>query len=270
MPSSSFNAAPVTGVHAADVAGTVSGAANAGAAHDMSLISLVMHAQPLVLIIMMILIGMSIACWAIIVEKYIALSRVNDRTSQFENEFWQTEALDKYYERVKKRKNSHPLAMMFTAAMDEWFRSRNPKSQERLVPGARSASSGEFSISIKERIVQMMAVTRNREMERLERGLGFLATAGSSAPFIGLLGTCIGIISSFTSIAASQNTSLAVVAPGIAEALFATAIGLFVAIPAVIAFNKFNGELNRLAGKLEDFSTEFQMLLSRQLDKGAH
>lgn len=274
MPSS-FSAAPVTGVHSADVAGSAAGAV-AGAGHDMSLIGLVLHAQPLVLIIMLILIGMSVACWAIIVDKYLALSRVNERTSQFENEFWSTDALDKYYERVKKRKSTHPLAMMFTAAMDEWFRSRNTKSSERsdrIMPGRSSSmggNSGEFTISIKERIVQMMAVTRNREMERLERGLGFLATAGSSAPFIGLLGTCIGIISSFTSIAGSQNTSLAVVAPGIAEALFATAIGLFVAIPAVVAFNKFNGELNRLAGKLEDFSTEFQMLLSRQLDKGAH
>jgi biopolymer transport protein TolQ len=113
----------------------------------------------------------------------------------------------------------------------------------------------------------MMAVTKNREIERLERGMGFLATAGSAAPFIGLLGTCIGIINAFTNIAGTQNTSLAVVAPGIAEALFATAIGLFVAIPAVVAFNKFNGDLNRIASKLEDFTTEFQMLLSRQLDK---
>lgn len=261
MPAST--AAPVTAVNAADVAGS---AGQAAAAHDMSLISLIIHAQPLVLIIMLILISMSVACWAIIIEKYLALSSVNDKTSQFENEFWSAEALDKYYERVKKRKSKHPLALMFTAAMDEWFRSRN-KTPDRVVPSGRSSmGGGEFNITIKERIVQMMAVTRNREMERLERGLGFLATAGSSAPFIGLLGTCIGIINSFTSIAGSQNTSLAVVAPGIAEALFATAIGLFVAIPAVIAFNKFNGELNRLAGKLEDFMTEFQMLLSRQLD----
>lgn len=256
-------AAPVTGVNAADVAGTVSGMGPGG--HDLSLFGLLLHAEPLVLVIMLILIGMSVACWAIIIEKYLALRTVNEKTSQFENEFWSTEALDKYYERVKKRKAKHPLALMFSSAMDEWFRSRG---QERLVPSGSSRSGGEFNISVKERIVQMMAVTRNREMERLERGLGFLATAGSSAPFIGLLGTCIGIINSFRAIAGSQNTSLAVVAPGIAEALFATAIGLFVAIPAVIAFNKFNGELNRLSGKLEDFMTEFQMLLSRQLDKG--
>jgi biopolymer transport protein TolQ len=258
-------AAPVTDVSAADMAGSVS---TVVAGHNMSLFSLLLHAEPLVLTIMLILIGMSIACWAIIIEKAMALRSVNEKTSQFENEFWSADALDRYYERVKKRKSKHPLALMFTAAMDEWFRS---KSQERIVPGgSRSSGAGELNISIKDRIVQMMAVTRNREMERYERGLGFLATAGSSAPFIGLLGTCIGIINSFRSIAGSQNTSLAVVAPGIAEALFATAIGLFVAIPAVIAFNKFNGELNRLAGKLEDFSTEFQMLLSRQLDKGGY
>lgn len=257
--------APVPGVDAADIAGNASGLL-AGAGNDMSLLSLLIHAEPLVLVIMMLLIIMSVACWAIIIEKFFALRSVNEKSSQFENEFWSAEALDKYYERVKKRKAKHPLALMFSAAMDEWFRSRG---QERIVPGSRS-SGGDLTISVKERIVQMMAITRNREMERLERGLGFLATAGSSAPFIGLLGTCIGIINSFRSIAGSQNTSLAVVAPGIAEALFATAIGLFVAIPAVIAFNKFNGELNRLAGKLEDFSTEFQMLLSRQLDKGGY
>ena len=259
-------AAPVTGVNAADVAGTVAGAAPGG--HNMGLLDLLIHAEPLVLIIMLLLIGMSVACWAIIIEKIAALRSVNEKTSQFENEFWSAEALDKYYEKIKKRKSKHPLALMFSAAMEEWFRS---KGQERLVPGGSSSrNSSDLTITVKERIVQQMAITRNREMERLERGLGFLATAGSSAPFIGLLGTCIGIINSFRAIAGSQNTSLAVVAPGIAEALFATAIGLFVAIPAVMAFNKFNGELNRLAGKLEDFSTEFQMLLSRQLDKGGN
>lgn len=257
-------AAPVEGVNAADVAGTVAGAAPGG--HDLGLLSLVVHAEPLVLCIMLILIGMSIMCWSIIIDKIFTLRSVNDKTSQFESEFWSAEALDKYYDKIKKRKAKHPLQMMFSAAMDEWFRS---KGQDRLVPSSSRGSNSDLTISVKERIVQQMAIARNREMERLERGLGFLATAGSSAPFIGLLGTCIGIINSFRAIAGSQNTSLAVVAPGIAEALFATAIGLFVAIPAVIAFNKFNGELNRLAGKLEDFSTEFQLLLSRQLDKGS-
>jgi len=257
-------AAPVDAVGAADIAGTVAG--GAPGAPDLSLINLLIHAEPLVLIIMLILIGMSIASWAIIIEKFTTFRSVNDKTNQFENEFWQAEALDKYYERTKKRKAKHPLALMFTAAMDEWFRSKS--TEQRVVPSGTSRSNGELNISMKERILQMMAVTKNREIERLERGMGFLATAGSASPFIGLLGTCIGIINAFRNIAGTQNTSLAVVAPGIAEALFATAIGLFVAIPAVIAFNKFNGELNRIAGKLEDFTTEFQMLLSRQLDKG--
>ena len=256
-------AAPVDGVNGADLAGTVAGAAPG---HEMSLIGLLIHADPLVLAIMLILLTMSLMCWAIIIDKFTSLRSVNDKTSNFENEFWQAEALDKYYDKVKKRKSRHPLALMFIAAMDEWFRSKG--QEQRLVPTGSSGRGGELNISLKERIVQMMAVTRNREVERLERGLGFLGTAGSSAPFIGLLGTCIGIINAFRNIAGSQNTSLAVVAPGIAEALFATAIGLFVAIPAVMAFNKFNGELNRLAGKLEDFTVEFQMLLSRQLDKG--
>lgn len=257
-------AAPVDGVTSAEMAGS---AAAQAAGTDLSLMGLLIHAEPLVLIIMLILIGMSIATWAIVVEKFSTFRAINERTNQFENEFWQADALDKYYERTKKRKARHPLALMFTAAMDEWFRS---KSAARVVPGGTSRDSGELNISLKERILQMMAVTKNREIERLERGMGFLATAGSSAPFIGLLGTCIGIINAFRNIAGSQNTSLAVVAPGIAEALFATAIGLFVAIPAVIAFNKFNGDLNRIAAKLEDFTTEFQMLLSRQLDKGGY
>lgn len=251
-------AAPVEGVGAADMAGTVAGVASG--AHDVSLFSLFTNAEPLVLFVMLILVAMSITSWAIIVERYLALRQVAEKTSTFENEFWSADSLDKFYERIKKRKARHPMAVIFTAAMDEWFRSKNA---ERVV---RSASNSELTISLRERIAQMMAVTRNREIERIERGLSFLATAGASAPFIGLLGTCIGIMNSFRAIAGSQNTSLAVVAPGIAEALFATTIGLAVAIPAVVAFNRFNGEVNRLAGRFEDFSTEFHALLSRQTD----
>jgi biopolymer transport protein TolQ len=252
-------AAPVEGVGAAEVAGTVAGVAG-GPAHDMSLMGLFLHAEPLVMLVMVLLIAMSVTCWAIIVERFLALRQIAEKTASFENEFWSADSLDKFYERVKKRKLRHPMAMIFIAAMDEWFRSKNT---ERVV---RSSSNGELTISMRERIVQMMAVTRNREIERMERGLSFLATAGASSPFIGLFGTCIGIINSFRAIAGSQNTSLAVVAPGIAEALFATAIGLAVAIPAVVAYNRFNGEVNRLAGRFEDFSTEFHALLSRQTD----
>lgn len=256
-------AAPVAGVDAANVAGTVGGAA--GAHHSM--LDLFLNADPLVMLIMLILAGMSITTWAIIFDKTMVYRQILGRSENFENEFWSADALDKFYDKIKKRKSKHPMALMFSAAMDEWFRGKN---NERVVRGMGTASSSgtELSITLKERMMQQMFVVRNRELERLERGLGFLGTAGSSAPFIGLLGTVIGIMNSFRAIAGAQNTSLAVVAPGIAEALFATAIGLFVAIPAVMAFNKFNGELNRLAGKLEDFSMEFHTLLSRQLDRG--
>lgn len=243
-------------VASSTLAGSVSTAA---VAHDTSFIGLIMNAEPLVLLIMLILLAMSVTSWAIILDKFAALRSLMDRTNHFENEFWSAEALDKFYERVKKRKAKHPIAIMFSAAMDEWLRS---KAQDRVVP--RTGGASELQVSVKERIMQMMSVARNRELDRLERGLGFLATAGSASPFIGLLGTCIGIMNSFRAIAGSQNTSLAVVAPGIAEALMATSIGLFVAIPAVVAYNRFNGEINRLAGRLEDFATEFEALLSRQ------
>ena len=149
------------------------------------------------------------------------------------------------------------MAVVFVAAMDEWFRSR-----VRDINNVNLAQK----LGIRERINQIMIVSRNRELEKLESGLGFLATIGSSAPFIGLFGTVLGIMHSFTSIAQSKNTSLVSVAPGIAEALFATALGLFAAIPAVIAYNKFSGELDKFAGKLEDFSVEFNMLMSRQIE----
>ncbi len=248
----------VTPVDATSLAGTVS---SAPVMHDTSYIGLIMNAEPAVLAIMLILIGMSVLTWAIIIEKFGAMRSLVERTNTFENEFWSADALDKFYERVKKRKTKHPISVMFSAAMEEWQRS---KAQDRVVP--RGTSSNELQVSTKERIMQMMTVARNRELDRLERGLGFLATAGAASPFIGLLGTCIGIMNSFRAIAGSQNTSLAVVAPGIAEALLATSIGLFVAIPAVVAYNRFNGEINRLAGRMEDFATEFEALLSRQTD----
>lgn len=257
-------AAPVTGVSGADVEGTISGVTSIGASGgDLSFLHLFIHAEPLVLIIMLGLIAMSVISWAVIIEKFTSLRSVASKTSHFEEDFWSAKSLDTFYERLKKRKEKHPLSIIFSSAMEEWLSGKEPN---RVVKPEGTSNASGIAISVKERIVQMMAVSRNREIEHLERGLGFLATCGSSAPFIGLLGTCIGIINAFRAIAMSQNTSLAVVAPGIAEALFATAIGLGVAIPAVIAYNKFNNELNRLIGRFEDFSTEFEALLSRQKD----
>lgn len=240
----------VTPVQATEMAGNATGAV----AHDMSLIGLFMNADPLVMLIMVGLILMSVISWAIIIEKFMTFRQLEQKTTRFEQDFWSAEALDQFHERLKKRKSSHPIAAVFSAAMEEWARSRG-----------RAAPQGEIKIELKDRMAQMMSVTRNRELNRIESGLGFLATAGSSAPFIGLFGTVIGIMNSFTSIAGSQNTSLAVVAPGIAEALFATGIGLFVAIPAVIAYNRFSQDLQKFTGRIDDFSTEFHTLLSRQM-----
>jgi biopolymer transport protein TolQ len=237
----------VTPVQATDVAGTA-----AQAAHDLSLVGLFSNADPLVMFVMVMLLLMSVVSWGIIIDKMLTFKTLRVKTSRFEQDFWSADALDQFYEKVKKRKSLHPMAALFAAAMEEWAR-------------ARGGRPGELQENVKDRMAQMMSVTRNRELDQIEKGLPFLATAGSSAPFIGLFGTVVGIMNSFTSIAGANNTSLAVVAPGIAEALFATAIGLFVAIPAVIAYNKFSQDLLRFGGRLDDFSVEFNTLLSRQV-----
>ncbi|MBM3617633.1 MAG: protein TolQ [Alphaproteobacteria bacterium] len=241
----------VTPVASADVAGGA-----AAAVHDLSILGMFMQADFVVKAVMISLLLASFWSWAIMCDKYVRFKAIRMSTNRFEKDFWSSGAIDKFYEKVKKRA-THPLAVIFTAGMEEWYRSRQEGSAA-IHPGLR--------IGVRERVSQVMQITRNRELDKLEHNLGFLATVGSSAPFIGLFGTVWGIMNSFTSIAASKNTTLAVVAPGIAEALLATAIGLFAAIPAVIGYNKFSGELDRLTGKLEDFSTEFNTLLSRQLD----
>jgi biopolymer transport protein TolQ len=241
----------VTPVAAAQLAGTA-------AAHDMSLLGLFLQADLVVKGVMVLLIVASIVSWAIIFDKYIVFKNAKGKADRFENDFWSADALDDFHTRVAKLRHPHPMAKVFLAAMDEWYRSREK--------GTRLGSKPALGASVTDRIVKVMSVARNRELDALENGLGFLATVGSTAPFVGLFGTVWGIMNSFTAIAGSQNTSLAIVAPGIAEALFATAIGLFAAIPAVIGYNRFSSELDKFAGKLEDFSVEFHTLLSRQID----
>src|SRR6185437_2390837 len=152
-----------------------------------------------------------------------------------------------------------PMSAIFASAMREWRRS--------AAKGLTGAAN--LRASLQDRIERVMAVTLGREMDRLERFMAYLATVGSTAPFVGLFGTVWGIMNSFQSIAAAKNTSLAVVAPGIAEALFATALGLVAAIPAVIAYNKLSTDFGRYAGRLEAFASEFGAILSRQLDEKA-
>ncbi len=224
--------------------------------YDLSIWGLFIQADPVVKLVLLILLVASFWTWAIIFEKVLRMRRMRARAVDFEEAFWSGGSLEELYERMD-RVPPDPMTSLFVSAMREWRRS-----------SARGAASdGQAKASLKQRVDRVMQITLGREMERLERHMVFLASVGSSAPFIGLFGTVWGIMNAFTSIAASENTSLAVVAPGIAEALFATALGLVAAIPAVIGFNKLANDLGRYAGRLEAFAGEFGAILSRQLDE---
>ena len=223
---------------------------------DLSLWGMFLKADLIVKTVIIVLFLSSIWCWAIIVEKQFRFRRLRGQADEFEDSFWSGGSLEDLYDQINKRPE-HPMELLFASAMREWRRStaKGLTAHDALRAG------------IKERIGQVMQVTLNREMERLERYLGFLATVGSTAPFIGLLGTVWGIMNSFQAIALTKNTNLAVVAPGIAEALFATALGLFAAIPAVVAYNKFSADLGKYANRLDGFVGEFSAILSRQLEE---
>ncbi|MEQ1868302.1 MAG: protein TolQ [Alphaproteobacteria bacterium] len=224
----------------------------------MSPVALFMKADIVVKAVMGVLLVASVWSWAIILGKWMRISRVRAQAEKFEQMFWSGRSLDDVYQALQARVEHHPMAHVFVAAMREWKRSfeTGPVSTG-LLP------------SMKDRINKVMNVTIGREITRLESSLGFLATVGVNATFIGLFGTVWGIMNSFRSIAASHDTSLAVVAPGIAEALFATAMGLLAAIPASIAYNHLSTAVGRIAGRLEGFSDEFAAILSRQLDEKA-
>ncbi|MBW6401069.1 protein TolQ [Roseomonas sp. HJA6] len=224
------------------------------AAHDLSLWGLFLQADWIVKTVMIGLLFASIWVWAIVFDKVTSIRRANRAADAFEDRFWSGGSLDDLYAK-EGEEPTHPLAAVFGAAMREW---------------RRSAGNGALLGGAKERVERAMGVTIGREMERMERWMVFLASVGSVAPFIGLFGTVWGIMNSFAAIAGMQNTNLAVVAPGIAEALFATAIGLVAAIPAVLAYNKISTDLARLAGRMESFATEFAAILSRQTEVAAN
>ncbi len=236
-------------------AGIVTESLGAAATHDMSAIGLFMQADIIVKAVMIALVLASIWSWAIIISKRGLLARLNKRANKFEDSFWSGEPLDKIYARVKKSKED-PLLRTFSAGMDEW--------KAGIVGGM--PSNEILQASLKQRVERSMSVAIGREINHLESGMTFLASVASSAPFIGLFGTVWGIMNSFTAIAQTNNTSLAVVAPGIAEALFATAIGLVAAIPAAIAYNVLSNKINIYADRLEAFMDEFSAILSRHLD----
>ena len=228
------------------------------AAVDLSILQLFLNAHIVVQLVIIGLLAASVWSWAIIIEKFFLFAKTRKETDKFEQVFWSGQSLDELYQALAQRRNVG-MAALFVSAMREWKRSTERESGERAtrpMPGVQL------------RVEKVMDVTISREVERLERRLTFLATLGSTAPFVGLFGTVWGIMTSFQAIATSNNTSLAVVAPGIAEALFATALGLLAAIPAVIFYNKFNAEIARHAARLEGFADEFAAILSRQIDKG--
>jgi biopolymer transport protein TolQ len=223
---------------------------------NLSIFDLFLQSDSIVKLVLFILLLASFWSWAVIFDKTLRLRRLQQAAASFEETFWSGGSLDDLYDRVGQRPVD-PMSAVFAAAMREWRRS----AAKGLLGTAMVRAS------LQQRIERVMNVTVGREMDRVERFMSFLATVGSTAPFVGLFGTVWGIMNSFQSIAASKNTSLAVVAPGIAEALFATALGLVAAIPAVIAYNKLSTDFGRYAGRLEAFSTEFSAILSRQLDE---
>jgi len=216
-----------------------------------SFIELFLMAHIVVQVVMVGLVLASVWSWAIIIEKLFAFSRARREADRFEQMFWSGQSLDELYATISRDK-SIAMAALFVAAMREWKRS---------VEGNIRALGG-----IQLRVEKVMDVTISREMERLDRRLLFLATVGSTAPFVGLFGTVWGIMNSFQAIAVSKNTNLAVVAPGIAEALFATALGLLAAIPAVVFYNKFTADSAQISQRLESFADEFAAIVSRQID----
>jgi biopolymer transport protein TolQ len=226
------------------------------ASHDFSVIGLFMQADNVVKAIMIGLLLWSIWSLAIMFEKWVRLRTLNSRADKFEDSFWSGGSLDALYERVAKKVRD-PMVATFVAGMREW----------KLASDRGGSSASSLRGNLQQRVDRVMAVTIGREMAQVEKYMNVLATAGSTATFVGLAGTVYGIMSSFTSIAAEQNTSLAVVAPGIAEALLSTLLGLVVAIPAVMAYNKFASDIGRYGERLDAFSAEFSAILSRHLEE---
>ena len=217
---------------------------------DMSVLGLISNADLTVKLVILLLIIASISSWTIIFEKLIKFKNLNNICNKFEKSFWAGQSFEQLYDRLKNRV-THPYANIFISSIDELNLSNRSLNTE----------------AIKERINQNMNLVCNKEINQLEKYIYFLAICASNAPFIGLFGTVWGIMHSFQSIAASKNTTLAVVAPGIAEALLATAIGLIAAIPAAIFYNILTDKINKLANRFESFSNEIALVISRELDQ---
>ena len=221
----------------------------------VSVWALFLQADAVVKFVMGLLALASIWSWAIIFDKSLRLRSLFKQAEQFEEKFWSGQSLEDLFERIGQRPRE-PMSSIFVAAMREW---RRTTGKGGVPPTGATAALGE-------RLDRVMKISLEREMDHLNRRMIFLASTGSVSPFLGLFGTVWGIMNTFTAIGAASDTSLATVAPGIAEALFATALGLVAAIPAVVAYNKISTDLSRYALRLENFAGEFGAILSRQLD----
>ena len=208
---------------------------------DFSLWSLFIRADFIVKSVILMLIGCSIYSWAIIIEKFRLFKKINLESKEFEEKFWKSKSAETFYNNLPGNLEN-PMALLFKDSMQTLLKAKNKSN-------------------LNERMSSMLEVNIEKQMVTLEKGFTFLATVGSTAPFIGLFGTVWGIMNSFQSIAISRNTSLAIVAPGIAEALFATALGLLAAIPAVVAYNKYNNDSKKYLQKLENFSKRFLSII---------
>ncbi len=235
-----------------DPSQVVNAAAAAQPVAEVTVLGMFLQASLLVKIVMLALLGASIWSWAIIVNKSIMYARFQRAMDKFETVFWSGTSLEELYSTLSARP-AQGMASLFVAAMREWKRSVQ--------------NVGSSFMGLQARIDKVLDVSIAREVERLEANLLFLATVASAGPFVGLFGTVWGIMTAFRGIAASKNTSLAVVAPGIAEALLATALGLFAAIPALVAYNKLQGEVAKKQARMEGFADEFSSILSRQIDQ---
>ncbi len=208
---------------------------------DFSLLSLFIRADIIVKSVIVMLIVCSIYSWAIIIEKFKLFKKINLETEAFEEKFWKAKSAETFYNNLPANVEN-PMASMFKDSMQTLLKSKSKSN-------------------LNDRMSRMLEINIEKQMAKLDKGFTFLATVGSTAPFIGLFGTVWGIMNSFQSIAISRNTSLAIVAPGIAEALFATALGLLAAIPAVVAYNKFNNDSKKYSQKLENFSKRFLSII---------
>jgi biopolymer transport protein TolQ len=214
-----------------------------GGSTDFSLIQLFVRADFIVKAVIILLIAASVYSWALIFEKYKLFKKIEKTTTSFEEKFWKSKSAESFYNSLTNREKD-PVANIFQSAMAEVIKTKSKSSSVQIA-----------------RVSRVLEISSDNEIKLIEKHFTFLATVGSTAPFIGLFGTVWGIMNSFQSIAISRNTSLAIVAPGIAEALFATALGLLAAIPAVIAYNKFNSDSKRYSGRIENFSKRFLSII---------